>query len=511
MVGDWFLPPEHQGPTVLGSSFGSRTGEDSVGLEGAKQSGSHSGGTGVDNRQGALEEPVLVLAFAREVPYIVSAVLAQTQLRALVCETPDWAAVYTGSAAAPPPRSHDPWPFKGWQRFASRACAFETHLTNLTPASRALLLSQAGPVAARAVNVLPTRDEISIPSAQWRQIGVALVASELWLGCWKPLALAGTVPAECRKELLLPVEMLYCLNIRMASDLQSNDRRNTFFAFMDTARQDVTRAASSFSIPSEPLSDASPEASSTVVSPCLDVKDAFSRWVEHETVRCAGSLPGRLVNLQLLSWLTAVQVLKHRQPQSNRRLTRRAARHLQRLPPDVVAMPPLCRDLIRAFVGDQGGVGVTASGLRLRVNHVRVQDISQGLFHEFQKAADKGLTSYYLNQNIKLIPFWRPWMLEPDGPTWIRNCLESRGFKTDICKVYHTAYAGVQGCSFFELKALPLGDVQLWQLTAGTLVKACEAAGVLVSIRCLLSSVEALPDRCEIAQLPWVRCEAELK
>eukprot|EP00439_Symbiodinium_sp_Y106_P054096 s1350_g7.t1 len=504
MVGDWFLPPEHQGPTVLGSSFGSRTGEDSVGLEGAKQSGSHSGGTGVDNRQGALEEPVLVLAFAREVPYIVSAVLAQTQLRALVCETPDWAAVYTGSAAAPPPRSHDPWPFKGWQRFASRACAFETHLTNLTPASRALLLSQAGPVAARAVNVLPTRDEISIPSAQWRQIGVALVASELWLGCWKPLALAGTVPAECRKELLLPVEMLYCLNIRMASDLQSNDRRNTFFAFMDTARQDVTRAASSFSIPSEPLSDASPEASSTVVSPCLDVKDAFSRWVEHETVRCAGSLPGRLVNLQLLSWLTAVQVLKHRQPQSNRRLTRRAARHLQRLPPDVVAMPPLCRDLIR-------GVGVTASGLRLRVNHVRVQDISQGLFHEFQKAADKGLTSYYLNQNIKLIPFWRPWMLEPDGPTWIRNCLESRGFKTDICKVYHTAYAGVQGCSFFELKALPLGDVQLWQLTAGTLVKACEAAGVLVSIRCLLSSVEALPDRCEIAQLPWVRCEAELK
>ena len=52
MVGDWFLPPEHQGPTVLGSSFGSRTGEDSVGLEGAKQSGSHSGGTGVDNRQG---------------------------------------------------------------------------------------------------------------------------------------------------------------------------------------------------------------------------------------------------------------------------------------------------------------------------------------------------------------------------------------------------------------------------------------------------------------------------
>ena len=46
-----------------------------------------------------------------------------------------------------------PWPFKGWQRLAARACeerAFETHLSELSPASRALLLSQAGPFAARA-------------------------------------------------------------------------------------------------------------------------------------------------------------------------------------------------------------------------------------------------------------------------------------------------------------------------------------------------------------------------
>ena len=57
---------------------------------------------------------------------------------------------------------------------------------------------------------------------RWRQVGAALVASELWrgakissrghrnlspalhcvfarLGCWKPLALAGAVPAECLK------------------------------------------------------------------------------------------------------------------------------------------------------------------------------------------------------------------------------------------------------------------------------------------------------------------------
>ena len=111
----------------------------------------------------------------RVLPCAAAAALAQTHLRALGRETLDWAAVHTGSAAAPPHRdgeaSRDPWPFKGWQRFASRACdagAFETHLTNLTPASRVLLLSEAGPFAARALNVLPTRDEISIPSAQFR-------------------------------------------------------------------------------------------------------------------------------------------------------------------------------------------------------------------------------------------------------------------------------------------------------------------------------------------------------
>ena len=82
----------------------------------------------------------------RVLPCATAAVLAQTHLRALGCEIPDWAAVYTGSAAAPPhgdgEPARDPRLFKGWQRFASRACearAFETHLTNLTPASRALV------------------------------------------------------------------------------------------------------------------------------------------------------------------------------------------------------------------------------------------------------------------------------------------------------------------------------------------------------------------------------------
>ena len=63
------------------------------------------------------------------------------------------------------------WPFKGWQRLAARACeerAFETHLSELSPASRALLLSQTGPFAARAINVLPTHPDVTIPSAQFR-------------------------------------------------------------------------------------------------------------------------------------------------------------------------------------------------------------------------------------------------------------------------------------------------------------------------------------------------------
>ena len=36
------------------------------------------------------------------------------------------------------------------------------HFSDLTPASRALLLSQAGPFAARAFNVAPTRDDVTV-------------------------------------------------------------------------------------------------------------------------------------------------------------------------------------------------------------------------------------------------------------------------------------------------------------------------------------------------------------
>ena len=43
---------------------------------------------------------------------------------------------------------------RGWQRWASRACderVLETHFTDLSPASRALLLSQARPHPGRVI------------------------------------------------------------------------------------------------------------------------------------------------------------------------------------------------------------------------------------------------------------------------------------------------------------------------------------------------------------------------
>ncbi|OLQ07106.1 hypothetical protein AK812_SmicGene9518 [Symbiodinium microadriaticum] len=59
---------------------------------------------------------------------------------------------------------------RGWQRRASHACderTLETHLADLSPASRALL-SQAGPHAARAFAVLPTSDDVAISDSHFR-------------------------------------------------------------------------------------------------------------------------------------------------------------------------------------------------------------------------------------------------------------------------------------------------------------------------------------------------------
>ena len=84
---------------------------------------------------------------------------------------------------------------RGWQRRASRACnerALETHFTDLSPASRALLLSQAGPHSGRVFTVLPTSDDVTIASAQFR---VAQFRVLLLRRLRLPLALC---PRTCR-------------------------------------------------------------------------------------------------------------------------------------------------------------------------------------------------------------------------------------------------------------------------------------------------------------------------
>ena len=64
-------------------------------------------------------------------------------------------------------------PLRGWQRLAAAAGderAPELHLSHLDAAFRALLLSQAGPHAARALTVFPTSPELAVASPQFRAI-----------------------------------------------------------------------------------------------------------------------------------------------------------------------------------------------------------------------------------------------------------------------------------------------------------------------------------------------------
>ena len=73
----------------------------------------------------------------------------------------------------------------GWQRRASHACderALEMHLADVCPASRALLLSQAGPHAARAFTVLPTSDDVAIPDSHFRVLLLRRLRMPLPLG-----------------------------------------------------------------------------------------------------------------------------------------------------------------------------------------------------------------------------------------------------------------------------------------------------------------------------------------
>ena len=135
-------------------------------------------------------------AKSHALPSTAAAVLARAHLRQAGFDAPDWATVAAGHSPPSPNRPEEaagPRSFKGWQLRAARACderAYETHLTDLSPASRALLLSQAGPFAGRVFNVLPTHDDVTIPGAQFRVLLLLLL-----LRRWRmPLQL---VPRRC--------------------------------------------------------------------------------------------------------------------------------------------------------------------------------------------------------------------------------------------------------------------------------------------------------------------------
>ena len=90
-------------------------------------------------------------------PSAAAAKHAAVYLRAQGHTVPNWEETMLAPADAPSrtePCDH----LRGWQRRAAHACderAFETFFSSLSPAARALLLSQAGPHSSRALTVLP--------------------------------------------------------------------------------------------------------------------------------------------------------------------------------------------------------------------------------------------------------------------------------------------------------------------------------------------------------------------
>ena len=102
-------------------------------------------------------------------PALAAACSAAAAVRQAGFPTPLWGE----SSAAPAPHLAQAAEetLRGWQRAAASAGderAFETHLSQLDPASRALLLSQAGPHAARAFTAFPTSPAVVVPSAHLR-------------------------------------------------------------------------------------------------------------------------------------------------------------------------------------------------------------------------------------------------------------------------------------------------------------------------------------------------------
>ena len=136
---------------------------------------------------------------------VAAAAQAAAHLTAQGCLVPAWDA---SEPPRPAPEDVEAQPgtrLRGWQRHAARACdrhAFEMHFATLSPASRALLLSQAGPHAACCLTVRPTHEAVTIPSAEFwvlllRRLRLPLPLAPRVCACRGPLDPLGDHRAAC--------------------------------------------------------------------------------------------------------------------------------------------------------------------------------------------------------------------------------------------------------------------------------------------------------------------------
>ena len=162
---------------------------------------------------------LLVDPEAGRVPVVAAAAQAAAYLVSQGFRTPAWD-TSLGNVALPPDTAVEDGDgvdyLRGWQRRASRSCderELETHFTNLSPASRALLLSQAGPHSGRVFTVLPTSDDVTIASAQFRvlllrRLRLPLALCPRTCRCGRSLGPLGDHRAACATSGVLPTRAL---------------------------------------------------------------------------------------------------------------------------------------------------------------------------------------------------------------------------------------------------------------------------------------------------------------
>lgn len=99
---------------------------------------------------------------------------------------------------------------------------------------------------------------------------------------------------------------------------------------------------------------------------------------------------------------------------------------------------------------------------------------------------------------MSLPRFWRPWMLEADGPAWIRNCLAARGFKPEVCKARVRPEKPLRSLQLSTLH-LPAQPIILEQKSLVALRKVHTLAGV--SYRDLVAFVEVALVKARVGYL----------